>query len=246
LLASADHVNVANQFIHGAGFKHQVMQRSTSAKSSHMDTATPPKPDYAGAVEYALNRLHNELPPELLYHNAMHTEGDVLPAAVRLAQLSNLPEPDLRLLEVAAAFHDLGQIRTVLGHEQIGAEIMSDVLPRYGFSREDIERVTGMILATELPQTPLNTEQQLLCDADLDSLGREDFFATSKALWHERAACRMVIPRQTWLETQLRFLKDHRYFTPAARALRDEGKRRNIELLERLVRGEAAPEISFD
>lgn len=211
-----------------------------------MDTASLSNPDYAGAVDYALNRLRTELPPGLSYHNAMHTEGDVLPAAVRLAKLSNLPEPDLHLLEVAAAFHDLGQIRAVLWHELIGAEIMSDVLPRFGFSPEQIERVTAMILATELPQTPLNEEQQMLCDADLDSLGREDFFATSKALWQERSACGIDIPWQTWLENQLKFIKGHEYFTPAARALRDEGKRRNIELLERLVRGEAVPEISFD
>jgi uncharacterized protein len=211
-----------------------------------MDRATVSNPDYAGAVAYALNRLHTELPPELVYHNAMHTEGDVLPAAVRLARLSNVAELDLRLLEVAAAFHDLGQIRTFLGHEQIGAEIMSDVLPRYGFSPVEIERVSGMILATELPQTPFNEEQALLCDADLDSLGREDFFATSKALWQERTACGMVIAWQTWLENQHRFLTDHRYFTPVARALRDKGKRKNIELLERLIRGETAQEISFD
>lgn len=203
-------------------------------------------PDYPGAVAYALNLLRNELPPQLLYHNAMHTEGDVLPAAVRLARLSNLAEPDLHLLEVAAAFHDLGQIRAVLWHELIGAGIMSDVLPRFGFSPEEIERVSGMILATELPQTPLNEEQAILCDADLDSLGREDFFATSRALWQERTACGMVIARQTWLETQLRFLKNHQYFTRAAHALRDEGKRRNIDLLERLVRRETVPEISFD
>jgi uncharacterized protein len=211
-----------------------------------MDTTKSANPDYAGAVAYALNRLRTELPPALIYHNPMHTEGDVLPAAVRLARLSNLAEPDLHLLEVAAAFHDLGQIRAVLWHELIGAGIMSDVLPGYGFSPEEIERVTGMILATELPQTPLNEEQALLCDADLDSLGREDFFATSKALWQERRACGIDIPRQTWLETQFRFIKDHQYFTPAARALRDEGKRRNIELLERLIRGETVPEISFD
>ena len=123
---------------------------------------------------------------------------------------------------------------------------MSDVLPRYGFSPEQINRVTGMILATELPQTPLSEEEALLCDADLDSLGREDFIATSKALWQERKACGMDIPLQTWLENQLRFLTDHRYFTPAARALRDEGKRRNIELLESLIRGETVPGVSFD
>jgi len=207
---------------------------------------TTSNPDYSGAVDYALNRLRTELPPRLSYHNAQHTEDDVLPAAVRLAKLSNMADPDLRLLEVAAAFHDLGQIRTVLGHEQIGADIVSDVLPRYGFGPGEIERVSGMILATRLPQTPLSEEQAILCDADLDSLGREDFFATSKALWQEREACGMIIAWQTWLENQHRFLTDHHYFTPAARTLRDEGKRKNIALLERLIRGETVREISFD
>jgi len=207
---------------------------------------TTSNPDYSGAVDYAFNRLRTELPPRLSYHNAQHTEDDVLPAAVRLAKLSNMADPDLRLLEVAAAFHDLGQIRTVLGHEQIGADIVSDVLPRYGFGPEEIERVSGMILATRLPQTPLSEEQAILCDADLDSLGREDFFATSKALWQEREACGMIIAWQTWLENQHRFLTDHHYFTPAARTLRDEGKRKNIALLERLIRGETVREISFD
>lgn len=203
-----------------------------------MDRTTVSNPDYAGAIAYALNRMRTELPPKLSYHNVMHTEGDVLPAVVRLAKLSNLPEPDMHLLEVGAAFHDIGQIKTSLGHEQVGVEIMSDVLPRFGFGPMEIERVTGMIMATAMPQTPLNQEQELLCDADLDSLGREDFFPVSKALWRERAACGMVIPWQTWLMVQLQFLQSHTYFSAAAQALRNDGKQKNIELLERLIRGE--------
>jgi uncharacterized protein len=198
-------------------------------------------PDFAGAIAYALTRLRTELPGRLSYHNVLHTEEDVMPAAVRLARLSNLAESDLLLVEVGAAFHDLGQIRTSLGHEVIGVEIMSGVLPGFGFATEEVNRVAGMILATRLPQTPLNEEQALLADADLDSLGRVDFFITSKALWHERTACGMVIPWQTWLENQHRFLTSHQYFTPAARALRDDGKRKNLELLERLIRGESVP-----
>lgn len=218
------------------------MQRSTSsAKSNDMDTGSSITPDYAGATEYALSRLRIELPARLTYHSASHTEEDVLPAAVRLARMSNMAEADLHLLEVAAAFHDLGQIMTSLGHELIGASIMSTVLPEYGFNAEEIERVRGMIMATRLPQTPLNEEQQILCDADLDSLGREDFFATSKALWEERMASGMVIPWQDWLKGQHRFLADHQYFTAVARALRDEGKQRNIEMLLRLIQGETIP-----
>lgn len=203
---------------------------------------TRSSPDYAGAVAYALERLRAELPPHLGYHNVEHTEEDVLPAAVRLARLSHLAEADVRLLEVAAAFHDVGQINLNLGHELIGIETVSKVLPGFGFGPEEIDRIAAMILATRLPQTPLNEEQAILADADLDSLGREDFFATSQALWHERAALGMVIPWPTWLENQLKFLRSHRYFTPAARALRQEGKQKNIELLERLIRADVPPE----
>ena len=209
-------------------------------------TQPAPSPDYAGAVAYALHRLRTELPPMLHYHNVRHTEGDVLPAAVRLGQLSRLADPDLHLLEVGAAFHDLGQIRASLGHELIGAAIMAEVLPQYGFGTGEIERVRGMIMATRLPQTPLNQEQALLCDADLDSLGRDDFFTTSLALWRERQAAGMVIPWQTWLENQRDFLSGHRYFTPAARTLRDAGKQANVELLERLIRGDVIPGLSLD
>lgn len=201
-----------------------------------MDRATVTKPDYAGAVAYALNRLRAELSPKLTYHTAQHTADDVLPAAVRLARMSNLAEADVHLLEVGAAFHDIGQIKTALGHEEVGVGMMSEVLPRFGFGSREIERVTGMIMATEMPQRPHNLEQQLLCDADLDSLGREDFFPISKTLWHERAACGMVIPWRTWLTNQLQFVKAHAYFTPAAQTLRNAGKRKNIELLERLIR----------
>jgi predicted metal-dependent HD superfamily phosphohydrolase len=202
------------------------------------------QPDYAAAIAYALCRLRTELSPLLTYHNLMHTEGDVMPAVARLARLGNLAESDVRLLEVGAAFHDLGQIKTSLGHERVGIEIMSEVLPGLGFSATDIARLTGMIHATEMPQTPRNNEQALLADADLDSLGRDDFFPTSTALWHERAACGMDIPWQTWLELQLQFLRRHSYFTPVAQALRGAGKQKNIEMLERLISATHVPGIT--
>ena len=95
-----------------------------------------------------------------------------------------------------------------------------------------------------LPSPFRYEEQAILCDADLDSLGREeDFLATSKALWQERTASGMVIPWLDWLKGQYRFLRDHQYFTPAARGLRDEGKQKNIELLLHLIRGESVPDM---
>ncbi len=199
------------------------------------------QPDYDAAIAYALSRLRNELPSSLLYHCAAHTESDVLPAVLRLAALCKVGGRDLQLLKVATAFHDIGQIWVSLSHERIGIEIVLEVLPQFGFDEADISRVIELIRATEMPQNPLDIFQEILADADLDSLGREDFFTTSTALWFERASRGMTIPWQEWLETQLKFLRAHRYFTAAARTLRDEGKRRNIDKLQRMLRGEPPP-----
>ncbi|AOF80562.1 HD domain protein [Methyloversatilis sp. RAC08] len=199
-------------------------------------TDAQPQPDYAGAVAYALQRLRAELPPFFSYHDVSHTEHDVLPAVSRLARLAGLTDADRQVLEVAAAYHDLGHVQNHIGHEQIGVSVIDDVLPGFGFGARDIERISGMILATQLPQSPQNAHEALLADADLDSLGREDFFDTSEALWRERAALGYPVSWPEWLATQLAFLASHRYFSDAARTLRDAGKQRNIARLEQLIR----------
>jgi uncharacterized protein len=190
----------------------------------------PPGPDYAGAIAYALNRLRAELPPELTYHNVWHTEHDVMPAAVRLAGLSDLPEADVRLLEVAAAYHDIGYIETSVEHEQRGAAFAAQVLPRYGFGAERIERIAGMIMATRLPQSPRNLLEAILADADLDVLGRDDFLTRNRALRQELTVMGQVLTQREWLEMQTRLLRQHVYFTPAARALRAAGQQANLAL----------------
>jgi len=203
-----------------------------------MDPSRTPSasPDTSRAIAYAIDRLHRELPAVLTYHNAAHTELDVLPAARRLGQLTGLSPDELGLLEVGAAFHDLGHVVQSPGHEAIGVDIATEILPRYGFTPPDIQRVASLILATRMPQSPNSQLEQLLADADLDSLGREDFLETSKALWQERTALGFTHRWPEWLELQLLFLRSHRYFTEAARQLRENGKQRNIALLETMIR----------
>lgn len=201
----------------------------------------PVCPDYAGAVAYALERLGRELAPTLIYHTLAHTADDVLPAVRRLARLAGVSPGDLALLEVAAAFHDMGYIRTFVGHEAVSVEIMAEVLPGFGFSPAAIERLSGLVMTTRMPQTPRNDLEGLLADADLDVLGREDFLPTSTALWREQAALGRPVAWPDWLRSQLSFLSGHRYFTPVARTLRDPGKAANVVLLEELIRSGAGP-----
>lgn len=185
-----------------------------------------------GAIAYALNRLAVELSPDLTYHSLEHTRDDVIPAATRLAHLAGLSEGEAGLLCVGAAYHDLGFTEHPQEHELCSARIASQVLPAFGFDSRAIERVMGMIMATRLPQSPRHLIERLLTDADLDGLGRDDFFARSAELLAERRAFGRVVSDEQWWREQIAFLAEHRYWTSYAQQLRGAGKATNLGLLQ--------------
>jgi hypothetical protein len=78
--------------------------------------------------------------------------------------------------------------------------------------------------------------EEILADADLDVLGRKDFFPRSEALRQESANFGREIGQKEWHEGQLALLKSHEYFTTAARTLRNGMKESHIASLEETLR----------
>ena len=196
--------------------------------------------DARAAITHALQRLRAGLSTRLNYHNLLHTEHDVMPAVERLARASGVSERQQRLLAVAAAYHDIGFLCGYEDHERAGAQLAAKALPRFGFAAEDVRRVARLILATRIDARPQDLLGAILADADLDVLGRDDFLSRSDALWREVVYFSPPASRQAWLQEQLAFVRQRRYFTAAARALRDEGRRCNVQRLEALIRSEQA------
>ncbi len=193
------------------------------------------KPDWEGAKAYVLALLERGLSPDLRYHSVQHTRDDVLPAVERLAVLAGADETDLLLLRTAALYHDTGYIEQYANNEPVGARIAQETLPDFGYFPNQVSAIVQMILATSMPQTPGNFLAALVCDADLDSLGREDYLITSHNLHAELAVYGVQLALGTWYLRQLNFLSSHTYFTGVARDLRDAGKQANISLLKKLL-----------
>jgi uncharacterized protein len=179
--------------------------------------------------------LERELSPLLCYHSVAHTRDDVVVAAERLAAQEGIQGEALLLLRTAAYFHDLGFVERREQHEQIGVRAAAEVLPRFGYRPDQIAQIEGMILATRLPQAPRTPLERILADADLDVCGRDDFLALNSCLRAELAAAGRTTSDREWYRSQISFLREHRYWTAAARAARDRGKRANIAALERLL-----------
>jgi hypothetical protein len=89
-----------------------------------------------------------------------------------------------------------------------------------------------------MPQRPTSPLAELLCDADLDVLGRADFWDVNRLLLAETEHHRgRIIGEAEWLATQLRFLEEHVYFSGVARILRDTGKVQNVSLMRHALHG---------
>lgn len=186
-------------------------------------------PDFEQASDYILTRLAQELSPLLTYHSLSHTRDDVLPAAVRLGKAANLTDEELLLLKTAAVFHDSGFLISYDNHEQYSIRIAREMLPEFGYSPAQIDIITETIAATKMPQRPRTLLQQLMCDADLDLLGREDFIELNHRLQEEvRHITKMARTPQAWLADQIKFLEGHAFFTSQAHDSRDAGKLVNL------------------
>ncbi len=189
-------------------------------------------PNWETVKQTARARLQRDLPTQLTYHAIRHTMEDVLPAAERLATLAGVDGEALLLLRTAAVYHDIGYTEQYFSNEPIAVRIAYEVLPAFGFSPAQLTVIEGLILATRMPQCPQTPLEELLCDADMDSLGRDDYWATSLALREELSRQLVVVELPVWIARQHTFLSGHTYFTTAARQLRDAKKAENIAMLK--------------
>jgi uncharacterized protein len=67
-----------------------------------------------------------------------------------------------------------------------------------------------------------------LVDADLDYLGRDDFFETGDRLFNELRLSGALGTKMDWNKIQLEFMENHNYFTKSAINLRQAKKAANI------------------
>ena len=104
-----------------------------------------------------------------------------------------------------------------------------EMLPAFGLNTKQIELLRGMILATRIPQSPVNILDKILCDADLDYLGREDFYEIGARLLEELKAQGVVETEREWNLVQKTFLESHRYHTPFSKENREGRKLQHIQ-----------------
>jgi len=187
--------------------------------------------EYEKLKERILDLLDEQLPGDLTYHGTHHTL-DVLDVCNAYIERGSIEERDALLLRTGVLFHDFGFTRSFDDHERNGAILAEKVLPDYGFSPEEIKIVEGLIMSTKIPQKPETELEKIICDADLDYLGRDDYYPISNTLFQELKSLGKIKTQAEWNALQVGFLEAHKYHTSYAIENRQPEKEKRIAELK--------------
>ena len=183
----------------------------------------------------ALGLLNSRLSKKLYYHDVKHTL-DVVNVVNQYIKRENIDNQSAYLLRIAALLHDLGFTDTNVDHEEKSAEMAEELMLEFGFSKNHIKIVQGLIRATRIPQSPKNQLERIICDSDLDYLGRNDFYEISNRLYKELKAASMVFNKTHWNKAQIKFLEAHKYHTAFAQKNRQPKKEMRIIEIKKLLK----------
>lgn len=186
--------------------------------------------------EIILDKLEKELPLYLYYHNVKHTV-DVVTEVELIGWAEGCSDEEVLLLKTAGLFHDAGHTIGYDGHEALGCQLAREFLPQYGYSEEHIGKICDIIMATQMPPEPSSLLEKIICDADLDYLGRSDMIPVSNTLFKELKEQEKIGSFNDWNKLQLKFISGHQYFTKTARSLREVNKQKQIERIRNLING---------
>lgn len=179
--------------------------------------------------------LIEKLPAHLYYHDYTHTI-DVVNQVELIGYGEGVSDEQILLLKTAALFHDTGHTIESAGHEAHGCVIAREWLTAYNYSENQIDEICNIIMATQMPPNPDTLLQRIMCDSDLDYLGRSDFIPTSNKLFKELESMGIMSDIDVWNELQIKFLSAHSFYTDTSNRLREVNKQAQIDRIQKLIK----------
>ena len=117
-------------------------------------------------------------------------------------------------------------------NKPIAARMAGRILKLIGYKPDEVEKVQKIILSTDLECEPKTYLEKIICDADLDHFGREDFFKLDGKLREGRRLRGLDVSDEAkWYKGTLEIIKKHQYYTETQKKLKENKKQKNIKSL---------------
>ncbi len=180
--------------------------------------------------KFILHKIESEISPTFSYHNLNHTIY-VLQECNHYIRRLKVNKEEAFLLRTAALLHDTGFLWTFNNHEERSIEYAKELLPEWGYTSPQITVICDLILATRIPQKPKNKLEQIICDADLNYLGTNNYYPVAETLFQEFMYYKVIKSDTEWHNLQISFLKSHTYHTDYAQKHREPIKQNYLREL---------------
>ena len=189
------------------------------------------------AGRYIAQLFIDRLPQNLLFHNFNHTLH-VIRGVKDIGKHINLSCSDQEILLLAAWFHDSGHIVKYIGHEIESQRLAKNWLESQDYPSDKTALVLACIGATTMPQNPIGLLQEVICDADLYHLSLEEYCHLQFQLKEEiTLVFGKMYTDLSWMDENLVFIQNHRYFTGYGREVLEHRKQENYGRCQQLVLG---------
>lgn len=185
-------------------------------------------------IEEMITKLFDdEAPPDLYFHNSALVKN--INAQVDLiSNAEKLPEEDYVNLKLASVFLLTGFITDYERPMEGSIRLVEDVLPRYGFARENTDAVTELI-RNSYSDNHFTIVDYILHDARFDYLGRVDYMKLTEKLLRELSEYGKQVDKNRWIEIQKKYLLEHQFMTNTARLLRSVPVEDQINALQAII-----------
>jgi len=130
-------------------------------------------------------------------------------------------------------FHDVGFIEIYDGHEEVSVIYAEKFLKERNIDREVIHKIARIIMATKVPQRPIDFISEIWCDADLMNMSNEKAYLKDiELLRKEWINCgKKSYTKEEFFEVSLDFFKSHRFHTEYGKDILKPRKDKTEEIL---------------
>ena len=183
-----------------------------------------------------VNNLFIPINDNLFFHKFEHSL-EVAYRAVELWMKEWLWREKLEILAISGIFHDSGFSVQYDNNEIIWAEIAENFLKNFWYNKEKINIIKNVIIATILEREPNNILEEIIKDADLDNLWRDDFFEKALDIKREIEKNKNIkLKKQTWYKNVLELIYKQKFYTKTENKERLLKKIENIQELQKIIK----------
>jgi adenylate cyclase len=180
--------------------------------------------------EVIFEKLGKELPENLYFHNVDRMK-EIYNLVDLFGRAEGLTDDENLLLRTAALLHDIGYIWSYDNHEDSSITFTRELLPKYKYSQEQIDKIIEFIEVTKGMRKPVDKAEEILLDADLNYLARADFVTLNDLFFKELNERGKAQSKTEWNNMQIVLLSNHKFYNRVANVLRDVSPEQQIENL---------------